>query len=162
MAEDTAKPQSGITKFFNNVAKHIFSPTMIFMMAAMAFPMISAAATTAGATATVGDLALGTIDMYWEMIKAPFTDGGIVADALGNAANGNFAPDSYEMGMMDHSNMAGGEHAGHVMGHGDLTSAFNDWKTGLSPEEWNQAMDNANAYGMTPEQYFENLPEAHR
>ena len=119
MADSTGNASwtDSIKNTFNKFAKHLFSTTMLFMMAAMAFPMIGAAATTAGTSATLGDLALGTVDMYWEMIKAPFTDGGVVFDALGNAADGNFAANSYEMGMMDHGNMGMEHGAQHTAKH---------------------------------------------
>lgn len=94
---------------FKKVAKHLLSPTMIIMMAIMAFPAI-AAAVPAG-TATFGDLLMGTVDMYSSMLMAPFTDGGIVVDAVSNAAGGEWAASSYEMGTM-HS-MHGGEHIVH-------------------------------------------------
>lgn len=168
MADETptapGEKESGLKKIFNKVVHHLFSPTMLFMMAAMAFPMIGAAATAAGTSATIGDLGLATIDMYWEMIKAPFTDGGVVGDALTNAFNGEIAPNSYEIGMTDHGNMAGhegmhsgGEHAGHHIN----TSGFEEWKNTLSPNAWQEAMDNAKFYGMTPEQYFQNLGPSH-
>lgn len=131
MAEETkSEATSGWTLkgTFNKLVHHLFSPTMIFMMAAMAFPMIGAAATAAGAKATIGDLALGTIDMYWEMAKAPFTDGGVVVDAFNSATNGNIMPGSYEMGMMDHSNMmSGGEHAGHMMNETPQIESYDEW-----------------------------------
>ena len=148
---------------------------MIFMMAAMAFPMIGAAASAAGTTATLGDLGLATVDMYWEMIKAPFTDGGVVVDAVSNAADGNLAANSYEWGMMDHGEMGhhhGGEHAHdmsaidhtghehHAMGN-SITQDFNSWQNNLSTAELETAQNNAKSYGMSLEQYYQNLPPSH-
>ncbi len=94
-----------LSRKFKSVIKHAFSPTMIFMMAAMAFPAVSAAAAAAGTGATFGDIGLSTVDMFWEMAKAPFTDGGVVVDAFTNLMDGNIMPGSYEFGSMDHGAM---------------------------------------------------------
>lgn len=92
---------------------HVFSVSMVVMMTTMAFPAVGAAAAAGGVNATFGDIALAGVDMYWEMLKAPFTDGGVLVDAFSNAAQGDFAPTSYEMGMMDH-----GAHVDMVHDHG--------------------------------------------
>mgnify|MGYP000055947432 CR=1 FL=1 len=146
MADEAGKATSWLSNTFNKVVKHMFSPTMIFMMAAMAFPIVASAAGSLGAGATFGDIGLATVDMYGEMIAAPFTDGGVVVDAFSNAADGNFAPTSYEMGMMDHSQM------GHDMTDmPDMASApeaFANALDGLSPEELSEAYEMAKMTGQ--------------
>lgn len=60
------------------------------MMVAMVLPGVAAAAASAGATATFGDLALA----MWDMTKSTFAglgSGGALVDAFSNAASGNFA-----------------------------------------------------------------------
>jgi hypothetical protein len=98
-----ADAKTAVSSTFNKVAKHLFSPVMIFMMVAMALPTVGMAAVAAGKTATLGDIAMGTADMFWNMISAPFTDGGVAVDAVSNAAHGNFAANSYQFGSMDHA-----------------------------------------------------------
>lgn len=141
MADDT---QSGswLSRTFNSFAKHLFSPTMLIMMAAMVLPAVAVAA-PAGA-ATLGDLALGTVDMYWEMIKAPFTDGGVIFDGISNAFNGDILPQNYEMGMMDHG--------GHMEAAMTPTGS---WLEGLSSEELAIVLEDAAAEGMTIFEYVE-------
>lgn len=182
MAGEVAKTGSWLSKTFNSVVKHMFSPTMIFMMMAMAFPMASMAASTAGATATLGDIGLATADMYVEMFKAPFTDGGVMLDAFGNAADGNFAANSYEWGMMDgghggHSDMSdhamtGSDHSDHVVtAHGtediidhskmhhpiDSVDQVNKLQSDLSNEELRQALDMADRQGISLSEYLLDL-----
>lgn len=149
MAGEMEKAKTGITNTFNSLVKHMFSPTMIFMMAAMAFPAIGVAASAAGTTATLGDIGLATVDMYWEMIQAPFTDGSTVIDAFGNAFDGNFAPQSYEMGMMDHGNMAHdmAAHAGMDHGMGAVLDK-------MSPDEITQAMEMSKGLGVSLSEYL--------
>jgi hypothetical protein len=112
-----AEEKKGLSGMFNSFAKHLFSPTMIFMMVAMALPAVSAAAAAAGTTATFGDIAMGTLDMGWQMISAPFTDGGTVIDAFQNAGSGNFAAGSYEFGNMHHGASAAVPHTAGAATH---------------------------------------------
>lgn len=161
---ESAKGGSLSDKFSKAVGgffKHLFSPTMIFMMVAMALPAVGMAATTAGTGATLGDIGLATVDMYVEMFKAPFTDGGVVSDAFGRAVEGDFAADSYEWGMMDHGNMehhdmsgsshdvgAGSDSGGHV-GHSpeELTK-------GMSEQELAKAKELAGKRGISVEEFL--------
>lgn len=71
------------------------------LMLGMVFTPVAAVAASAGATATFGDLALGTLDMTASMIGGIFSDGGVVIDAFKNAAEGNFMPGSYQLGAHD-------------------------------------------------------------
>lgn len=117
MAEDTQTAGSSLTRTFGKVARHIFSPGMVIMMTAMAFPVVGAAAAAAGTTATLGDIALSTLDMYGHMLSAPFTDGGVLLDAFGSAANGDLAPGSYELGQMAEHGAYGAHESELLTGH---------------------------------------------
>ncbi len=148
MAETT-----GLTGVFNSFAKHIFSPTMLIMMTAMAFPAVGAAAASLGTGATFGDIGLATVDMYGSMFTAPFTDGGVIGDAFANAAEGNWAAQSYEFGMMDH-----GAHITHAAsGVVDLTDEFAGWIDGLSTEQIQDVANEAAEWGMSIPEYYQSL-----
>ena len=99
---------------FNKLVHHLLSPTMIIMMVAMVLPVVATAAP--GSIATFGDILMATADMYGQMLTAPFTDGGVIVDAAGNALEGNWGAYSYEWGMMDHGGH-GMEAIDHPNGH---------------------------------------------
>lgn len=107
-----AEPAS-VTTMFNDLGGfigHLFSPTMIFMMAAMALPVVAAAAPAGGAT--FGGLITGVVQHYGVMFTAPFTDGGVLLDAFSNAADGRWVSDAASIAtpMMDHSMHHGMHH----------------------------------------------------
>ncbi len=125
MAEEKS---SGLSKHFNlkSFFKHLVSPTMVIMMMVMAFPAVAAAAPAAGAT--LPDMGVALLDHYWQMFSNPFTDGGVVVDAIGNTINGNFDL-SYEFGSghgahggATHAAVGAAGHTGH--GVGALTPDF--------------------------------------
>ncbi len=61
------------------------------MMLGMVLTPVAAMAASAGATATVGDLALAMWDMGKSMLFG-LGDSGVLVDAFSNAVNGNFMP----------------------------------------------------------------------
>lgn len=70
------------------------------MMLGMIFTPVAAVAASVGTTATFGDLGLAAFDMLKSMVTG-FADGGVVADAFRNAAEGHWAADSYHLGAHD-------------------------------------------------------------
>lgn len=114
----TPQPQpatgGGLSQKFMSAAKwvghHLFSPTMIFMMVAMALPGVAAAATAVSAKATLGDIVLAVLDHYKTMFIAPFTEASTLGDVFNNTLNGNFAASSYELGAHGAHGAAGAAH----------------------------------------------------
>jgi hypothetical protein len=93
----------------NSFLSHIFNRHMLihgaFMVLGMVVPAVAMAASAAGASATFGDIALGTVDMGVSMVKGTFEGLPALGDAFMNAAGGDWAAQSYQMGMMDHGAM---------------------------------------------------------
>lgn len=101
--------------------KKIFNKHLLihagFMLIGMVFPMVAMAASSMGASATLGDVVIGGMDMFFSMIF----DGieaviDIGPDLVENTLEGNFAPGSYEFGNMS-SMYDMHEAGGHVMDH---------------------------------------------
>ena len=159
-AESKPQPASGggLSQKFMSAAKwvghHLFSPTMIFMMVAMALPGVAAAATAVSAKATLGDIGLAVFDHYKTMFIAPFTEFGTVTDAFSSAAQGNWAAGSYELGAHAHGAAAGASHA--AMGHTAATSCapFADWSAGLDSQNLEAMNTKAGINGLTLEQQY--------
>lgn len=96
---------SGLAATFKRAAsavgKFIFNKhTLIHgaLMLGMVFPAVAAAAAAAETTATLGDLALGAVDMVGSMIGGLADSVGVVSDVVSNGLSGEFAAASYEMG----------------------------------------------------------------
>lgn len=150
--------KGGLVSAFTKVAKHILSPTMLIMMAAMALPAV-AAAVPAGSL-TLGDWGLSTLDHYISMFKAPFTQAGAIGDVFSNAASGKFAG-AYELGSQTaHTAHAAttttaataGAHAGHTV----ACAPFESWQSGLSATDLATMQGDAATYGQSLPQYYQN------
>lgn len=138
---------------------HNFHRLHMLLMVGMVLSGVGMAAAMAGNPATIGDLAVGTLDAGWSMAKGLVENIGVIWDAGANALEGNFSPDVYEWGMMDHS--AGMEHAGHAApdvssaaeAAGSLSYEFNslhEWYEGLAPNQqlWMQEQAAANGQSL--------------
>lgn len=157
----------GLSHTFGKAAKHLFSFTMIFMMASVALPAIAAAA--APGAATLGDLGMGLVDHYWTMVSAPFTEFSTVSDIASNTFAGNLAPSSYTAlgtgaAHAGHGAAAAAGAAGHAgaasaashaaMGHG-VCAPFDVWQGGLSAGDLATMKGDAAALGIGLQDYYQ-------
>ncbi len=144
--DDNQPKKGGLSEHFNvkSIVKHIFSPTMITMMAIMAFP---AAAAIPPDAVTLTDIGAATVDHFKTMFTAPFTDGGVVVDATKNAIQGDWSL-NYEFGEA---------HAGHgaVMGHSPTMSPSEHLE--IKESIANEIADDADFWGEDTESYISNM-----
>ena len=89
---------------FGRAAKHVFSASMVIMMASMALPALGALADP-----TLADAGLALAEHYTTMFTAPFMEIDTLGQIAGNTVDGNFGL-SYQWGNA---------HAGHVMSAAD-------------------------------------------
>jgi hypothetical protein len=120
MAEQTGFSLSGA---FKKAASFIFNKhTLIHgaLMLGMVFPAVAAAAAAAETTATLGDLALGAVDMVGAMFSGLGESVNVLGDVASNSLSGEFAAASYEMG-------AHAVHAGAEVSAEFVNQAANQW-----------------------------------
>lgn len=154
MAEQPATG-GGLSQKFMAAAKwvrhHLFSPTMIFMMVAMALPGVAVAASAVQGGATIGDLGLAVFDHYKMMFTAPFTEASTLGDVFTNTVNGNLAAGSYELG----AHAAHGAHGAH--GAVSSCTPFTEWKAGLDSQSLEAMNSAASIGGVSLEQHYASL-----
>ncbi len=157
MADKSKAGESKLDKVFNSAAHHFFSWGTLFhafLMMGMVLAPMGAAVAAAGHTATAGDLAVGTLDMFWKMITGFFTDGNVLVDAFGNAVQGNFAPTiDPSAALASH----GTSHAAHAAGEaaGCTADQLSDIFGGMSAEDFAYTKDMAGQYaGGDLNKYF--------